>query len=499
MSEEKTGEDINPIPEPVRESTIDVYVSTLPQAADSASTLPPYAPTTFSSPQAFGQEHITDYQLLFSSQREPILKWITYHTAVDIFDNWFRVVDPKKPEDTALDDAVQRILLYLNAKQNLIRFFTFERRYGTAIFLCGYTNLSNWTTPVYETSNGLNRPMNFTAKGSQLLQITPYPWHKVTVDEVDKNDSSFRYGLPETYTVQRGTSSEQGSVGAETDEKKIHWSRVIHGATRLDENGYEGESVQTPVWDDAVGGRNIRWGQYELFFRVGGGFPWFHFPNATRKQVEDFLSSGTLSRFNARGFFVSGGEGETIEFIGPKGVTLNPEPYNEMWFNNIAMATRIPKDMLKGASAGTVAGSEVNERSYWNFIKSEQAMVEPIVRELIDRLFDTGQVVHPDGRRKFSKDQYNIIWNYPEIVSEKDRATIDFLNERMKAQSSEYLTVNEIRGKEGLPPVEGGDIVLGILKATKTQSFQGAESSRPSAEQRRPTEQVEEGYQESKA
>jgi len=492
MSEERN-------PEVERESSIDAYTDAARRAADSVNTLPPYAPTTFSPIQAFGQESVSPSHLLFGSQREPILKWITYHVSVDIFDNWFRVVDPDKPEDNTLDKAVQPILLDLNAKQNLIRFFTFERRYGTAVFLCGYTGLSTWTTAVYETSNGLNRPMDFQASGSKLLQIIPYPWHKVTVDEAITDDTSLRYGLPASYTIQRGSSSEQGSIGAETDESNIHWSRVIHGATRLDESGYEGESVLMPVWDDSVGGRNIRWGQYEVLFRIGGGFPWFKFPNATRKQVSDFLESAELVRFNARGLFASGQEGEEIEFIGPKGVSLNPEPYNEMWFNNIAMATRIPKDMLKGVSAGTVAGSEVNERSYWNFIKSEQAMVEPIVRELIDRLFDTGQIVYADRRRKRPEKRYEIVWNYPEIVSEKDRATIDFLNERMKAQSTEYLTVNEIRAKEGLPPVDDGDVVLGILKATKTQSFQGTESSRPSPEQRRPTEQVEEETQESKS
>ena len=475
-----------------RESSIDVSLRSAMGDAYVRS-----APTTFSSMAAFGTQKINDSQKLFSTQREPILKWLTYWVVVDIFDNWFRVVDPSKPDDMALDEAVQRVLKQLNAKQVFTRLFTFERRYGTAILLCAYTGFgsnANWESAIYETGNGLNLPQGFKGDG-RLLQITPYPWTKVKVESKDKSVSSLRFGKPEMYIITRGIDD---AVTATTEQPKVHWSRVIHAATRLDESAYEGESVVDAVWDDATGFRNMRWAEYETMFRIGGAFPKFTFPWATREQIAAWVASGEMTNLNARGYFVCGEEGEDVEFIGGQAVITDPGQYNELAMNMMAMASRIPKDMLKGASAGTVAGSEVNERSYWNFITSEQSLVEPVVRELIDRLIDTGQIEHVDKRRNEPTKDYEIKWNYPEIVSEKDRATIDFLQERTKAQSLDYLTVNERRDKESKPPVEGGDVVLGILRATKLPSFQEREGGRPSPEERRPEEQAGEEHQESK-
>ena len=110
-------------------------------AGDSVTFLPPSAPRTFSPAQGFGVSSIPNEELLFSSQREPMVKWLVYWVSVDIFDNWFKVIDPENPEDSALDEAVQRVLLELDAKRQLTRLIMFDRRYGTAVMLCAYTNV----------------------------------------------------------------------------------------------------------------------------------------------------------------------------------------------------------------------------------------------------------------------------------------------------------------------------------------------------------------------
>jgi hypothetical protein len=79
--------------------------------------------------------------MLFSSQREPVIKWLVYWVASDIFDNWFEIIDPLNPEDRSLNEAVQPVLLELKAKTQLTRLIQFERRYGTAVMMCAYTNL----------------------------------------------------------------------------------------------------------------------------------------------------------------------------------------------------------------------------------------------------------------------------------------------------------------------------------------------------------------------
>lgn len=429
-------------------------------AVDSAAYTPPYAPRTFSPTQAFGVRTIQNSELKFASQREPVIKWLVYWVAVDIFDNWFKVVDPEKPDDESLDKAVQRVLLQLDAKRQLTRLITFERRYGTAIMLCAYTGdgNDNWETPIYDENGNLT-------ENRQLLQITPYPWPKVNITDKDEDETSLRYGLPEFYEISRGDV-----VAAKT---KVHWSRVVHAATRLDEDSYEGESVIYAIYDDATGFRNARWAQYETLFRYGSGFPHIHLPNATRKEIQSWISAGRFDEINARGFFVSGGvgdEAESIDFKGVQQVTLNPEPYNEMAAWNLSMASRIPQDILKGVSAGRITGSEVNERAYFKFINAEQSNAEHIVRELIDRIIETGQVHHEDRRRGEPTKEYVIEWNYPQLTPELSQAQVDFLTQRAQTERLEYMTIDEVRAKAGLPPLEDaeiGELVLGPLMYTR--------------------------------
>jgi len=230
---------------------------------------------------------------------------------------------------------------------------------------------------------------------------------------------------------------------------------------------------------EPTGFRNARWAQYETLFRVGSGFPHIHIPNATRKQIEDWIGAGRFEDINARGYFVSSGigdEAESIEFIGVQDVTLNPEPYNEMAAWNLSMASRIPQDILKGVSAGRITGSEVNERAYFKFINAEQSNVEHIVRELIDRVIETGQVIHEDGRRRDPTKEYLIEWNYPQLTPELSQAQIDFLSQRAQTERLEYMTINEVRAKADppLPPLENeedGNTVLGILMYSKGGEF----------------------------
>jgi hypothetical protein len=391
--------------------------------------------------------------MLFSSQREPVIKWLVYWVASDIFDNWFEIIDPLNPEDRSLNEAVQPVLLELKAKTQLTRLIQFERRYGTAVMMCAYTNLvgESWESPVYNNVGNL-------IGDRKLLQLTAYPWTRVRVDndDTDLDSSSLRYGWPEFYTIGR-----QGS-GITTTDEKVHWTRIIHAATRIDEEVYEGESVIYAIYDDATGFRNARWAQYETLFRVGSGFPHIHLPNATPDQVATWIGAGRFAELNARGFFVStgvGDEAESIEFIGPKGVTLNPDPYNEMAAWNLSMASRIPQDILKGVSAGRITGSEVNERAYFKFINAEQSSVEPIVRELIDRLIDTGQIKYDDQRRGEVTKEYVIEWNYPQLTPEQSQAQINYLNERAQTERLEYMTIDEVRAKADppLPPLPDGE------------------------------------------
>jgi hypothetical protein len=114
---------------------------------------------------------------------------------------------------------------------------------------------------------------------------------------------------------------------------------------------------------------------------------------------------------------------------------------------------------LRGAQAGALTGSEVNEREYFNFISDQQTLYEPIIWELIDRLMDTGQI-----RRV---NDYRIVWLSGIELSEKDQAAVDLQLAQARNLKTGWMTLDEIRAEEGLNPLPdgSGNVVLGLKKA----------------------------------
>jgi len=400
----------------------------------------------FTNPSQGGSfgEVITDASRLFASQREPVIKWLVNWIASDIFDNWFKVklADEKATEDenNELDRKVQAALIKLDAKRQLTRLTIFERRYGWSILLLAYTDTTSkdvWRKPL--------------KNGGEIKQITPYSKTQVTVQKVVENPKDLRLGLPEIYTINRG---------AITLNTEVHYTRLIHDAPRLDEHPYEGVSIIDAVYDDATGYRNIRWSEYQAMYRYGTGFPHITIPNATREQIQQWIAAGYFKDLFTRSYFVSA-TGEDIQFKGVQSVTLNPEPYNKIALDNLAIGSRIPQDVLKGVSAGAVTGSEVNERAYHKLLSAEESDIEFVPRDLIDRLMDSGQIEH-DREAK----PYKIVWNSGFEINEKDEAQIELWVAQTRTMLLNYKTVNEVRLMEGLEEIDGGDVVLGLLRAT---------------------------------
>ena len=403
----------------------------------------------FSSSELYGSQRtfgaaIPDDERVFASQREPVLKWLVSYVASDIYDQGFRVVEVGREDDDALDDAVQEALLNLKAKKNLTRLTAFERRWGTSILLLAYSTTEeqvDWTTPLYTEEGKL-------PEGVELLQITPYPKNKVKVTHEIKDQTDLRFGLPEYYDITRGSQAIP---------LKVHWTRVIHDAPRLDEHPYWGLSVMDPVWDDATGWRNIRWALYQMLWRYGMGYPHFSFEGASQKDIDDWEAAGGLTDFFVRGVFLLN-EKVTVKFVGLEGATVNPKDYVEMAYGSMATGSRIAQDLLKGVSAGAVTGSETNLREYAKLISNEQSDVEDVPLELIRRLMETGQVDFDYENKGFKLE-----WGDAFELNELDAARVHLQESMALKNETEYLSLDEVRDRAGEKPLpEGGDVVLGV-------------------------------------
>lgn len=416
---------------------------------------------------------VSDEHRFFYSTREPAVKWFVMDVALDMWDNWFRVMNPKKKDDESIDDAVQPTLETLMAKDNFIRLSVFERRYGTAILLMAFEqqltreelfaleeNETIWALPAY-TRNPSTGEITMLDGVGECLQLTPFPRTNIIDIQTDGNPASLRFGLPEFYFINRNagttnlssSSLASGATLSITDEStlKVHWTRLIHDAALLDEHPFFGLSRVDIMFDDAVGYRNGKWGQYQTLFRHGSGFPVLK-TTASRKENEDWVTKGGFIDLNARQAVVIGPD-EDFKFAGAQAAALNPTAYNDMAFTNFATGTRISQDILKGVSAGRVSGSEVNERSYIRFIGTQQNQSKFVPRELIDILRATGQV-------EFDGD-YVLEFLSAFQINQQDEAAIGFMQARENELKLTYMTLNEVRVLNGLPDVEGGEVVVG--------------------------------------
>jgi phage-related protein (TIGR01555 family) len=379
-------------------------------------------------------EGITDQDLTFAVKREPAAHRIVFAVAHDVFDNWFTVDDlATEGKDEKFNRIVQAELSKLKAKSVFTEMAVFERTYGWAVIVVGYQ----------DSGKTLADPVKDAKSIVELAAYAPTQVGRI-VNDVDPG--SLRYGLPERYYVKRSGSLRE----------KVHFSRVIHFATRLIDHPYKGLSVLEPVWDDLTNLRNIRWGMGQTMFRYGSGFPDIELQGATKKQLDDFVASGQFKDLHARTYFVHN-ERQKLEFKGAQGVALDPTRYYEPILESIAVGSGLPKAVIRGAQAGALTGSEVNEREYFKIISDAQSRYEPGIRYLIDKLIEIRQV-------KTSVTNYDVNWCPSFEINPRDKALAEYNRNRSLVLKTNWMTVNEIRAEEGLESVEGGDVVLGLQK-----------------------------------
>ena len=327
---------------------------------------------------------ITDTLRTFAILREPVAYRVVFTVSKAIFDNWFtleghnyRVASPdthavnasetdtenasedKTPEK--LNNRVQKQLDTINAKQELTRMAIYERGYGWAIIVLGYS----------DPAETLAEPLTGTADLKEIKAYGPPQISKV--DEVKDPDDP-RYGLPEFYYLKR-TTEELGTL-------KIHYSRVIHFATRLIDHDWKGKSVLDPIWDDLTTLRNIRWGMGQTMYRYGSGFPDITFTGAEDADIQAWIDAGNFADLSARTFYAHN-EDAVLDFKGTAGRALDPMNYYLPPMEHISCGTGIPLAVIRGVQAGALTGSETDTANLWSMLSGEQSAYEQGIRELI--------------------------------------------------------------------------------------------------------------------
>lgn len=383
---------------------------------------------------------LNERDLLFAVRREPVANRIVFQVAHDIFDNWFQVEEIAEKPDPNFDKEVQKVLGQLNAKAVFTEMAAYERLFGWAIIAITYVDYGE-------------DPSSPVKDAKEIRELLPYSSLQFSVQssDEDKDPKSPRFGLPTYYTLRR-------SAG---EQVKLHFTRVIHSATRLLDHPYKGMSVLEPIYDDLTVLRNIRWGLGQTIYRYGSGFPDIEVQGATKKALDDLENSQQFKSLQARTYFLHS-EKTKLEFKGVAGKALNPEPYYTPIMENIAAGSGVPLAILRGAQAGALTGSEVNEREYFKLISDAQSRYEPAVRQLIDALIACGQI-------QTKVKDYRIVWLGGVELTESQKAVAELNMAQARDKKLNWKMVDEVRAEEGLEALPNGlgQVVLGIKRAEK--------------------------------
>ncbi len=412
----------------------------------------------------FGDE-ITDNDREFAAKREPVAHFLTFGIANDVFDKWFIVDDPStEGGDPKTDEAVQNALTKLKAKAILTKALEYERTHGWSLLVGSFSDVSD--------VNKLEQPLR---QGNRLLQLTTYPKTKVEVWLKDENEKSHRFGEALIYKVDRGDGKYL----------YIHHSRCFKLMTRS-----TGLSALDPIWDDLNCGRNIRWGTAQWMYRNGGGFPVIKFPvGTTLPQLEEWMNSSAFTNLMARTYIGITGDMD-FDFRGAQGRALDPQPFFQTNLEQISAGSGVPEPMLRGAQAGAVTGSEVNQQQYYKVISRIQASLEDCVRWVIDRLAEAGQIeglvkstdkslsekvkrwIHHDAEPIHESLKYKIEWVSAFELTELDEANAELLKEQANQTRLQYMTVDEVRALNELDPLPNGEGSTLQAKQPQPQAFE---------------------------
>lgn len=334
------------------------------------------------------------------------------------------VYEDEKPEDTEFEKAwkdleMERQLYSYMAKVDEVSGIG---RFG--VLLLGFDDGEDLSKPV-EGIGDDGAVAERTGKDPKrnLLYLRAFDESVVTVKEVEKDMENPRYGKPKTYTISfdtiAATRSSSGEIRTTTSQEKlVHWTRVIHVADNRRSSEVYGIPRMQTLFNRLYDLRKIAGGSGEMFWK--GGFPGYSFemdPNARAltPDQEDDLTDEIANYANGLQRYMKL-QGVTVNSLEPQ--VADPSSHVETELELIAIAMGIPKRVFIGSEQAQLSSSQDTKRWNQRISRRQNKYLSPyIVRPTIDRLIAAGVLPAP-------KESYMVSWPDLDTPSEKDKAEV---------------------------------------------------------------------------
>ena len=319
-------------------------------------------------------------------RRDPLIfKGIT-KKAEDLFREGWSIEDPRDGYDVPdeFEAEIERFNEEIQLKQKLM-----QLAINTFIYGDGFLELDDGGNANEEISYGELKDVHI---------IYP-PAMKISIDE---------YGIVQEYVFRwKG------------NEVKFHPSRIIHTKFYSYGDSNYGISVIEVAYNNLLAKMNADVAAGHIIYMAGKPFPVLKKLTRANEQEMDKMEE-ILKNLNPKTGLALDGD---FEFDLKNPSPLNPTPFNNNFYINLAAALRMPLMILIGVQKGAVTGSEVDLSDYYKDIKNLQEIVfTPVLRRIYEAR---------TGKKPFS---YTIYW-HPIFIDEKSEAEIF----KIKCQCAQML------------------------------------------------------------
>lgn len=222
-----------------------------------------------------------------------------------------------------------------------------------------------------------------------FLYLSVFDEKGATIDKLDDDPASKRFGLPAVYQLDLGTTLQGEGVG----RKKVHWSRVVHVADGMQQDEIFGKPRMRASWNRLLDLEKIMAGSGEaawklvykgLILSTRDGYRLSN-DEVTERKIEEYIHG--LTRFLQL-------EGMEATIAG--GEVVDPTGLVQLEVSLISAATSIPQRILLGSERGELASTQ-DESNWDDYIAGRQhSFAEPVIlRPLINRLVYAGVLPAP--------------------------------------------------------------------------------------------------------
>ncbi len=294
----------------------------------------------------------------------------------------------------------------------------------------------------------------------EILYLQPYGQTSADVLELNGDQKSPRYNLPEMYMLKvadpthvLGTPNAVAKKGASRKDVKVHYSRILHVAESI----LEDEIIGIPRLQRVLNLLD------DLIKVVGGGSEMFWL-NARQGLQMDIDKDMDLSVPDSKALAaeVEEFQHQLRRFIRTRGVTMknlgtevaDPRGQFEVIIALVSGATGIPRRILLGSEAGQLASEQ--DRANWADRVDERrgSFAEPgILEPFIDKLFAAG--ILPQG-----SEDVEFVWpsafhmsplEAAQTSAQSARSVANLAKQGTKSTPMVITTIEEARVIAGLP------------------------------------------------